>query len=318
MQVDWRGATEVQATADRIEVLDKHSAIRASPGATKKGTLMNAPGSTSSQVQRWLAVAISAMAFAAFGTSAAASEIRIGGTGNALGAMRLLGSAFTKQNPDTPVVVLPSLGTSGAIKAIPKGAIHIGLTSRDLTEDETKAGTVATEFARTPLVFAVAAKTKTTNVTLDQLAEIYSGNLTNWPGGTQIRPVLRQAGDDNTRQVRQMSAALDKALSVAERRPGMPFATNDQETADKLETIPGALGVTTLGLIKTEDRALRALALDGVEPTAANAAEGKYPHIKRLFYVTRSEPSADVKRFIAFVKSPAGRDILVRTGHWIP
>lgn len=268
--------------------------------------------------QRCLAVAIAGTAVAISGTAAAAAEIKIGGTGNALGAMRLLGSAFAKQNPDTPVFVLPSLGTSGAIKAVPKGAIDIGVSSRPLSDDEAKIGAVAVEYARSPLVFAVSVRSKATSLTLDQVADIYNGKLVNWPDGTQIRPILRQAGDDNTRQIRQISAALDKALSVAEQRPGMPFATNDQETAEKVESIPGALGVTTLCLIKSEDRTLRALALDGVEPTAANAAAGKYPHVKRLYYIIKSEPSAEVKRFIAFMNSPAGRDILTRTGHWIP
>jgi phosphate transport system substrate-binding protein len=268
--------------------------------------------------RRWMAVAFASVALSLSGAVRAEPEVKIGGTGNALGAMRLLGSAFAKQNPDTQVVVLPSLGTSGAIKAVPKGAIDIGLSSRPLTDDEAKTGAVATEYARSPLVFAVSVKTKATSLTSDQVVDIYNGKLPNWPDGGQIRPILRQAGDDNTRQVRQISAALDKALSVAEQRPGMPFATNDQETAEKLESIPGALGVTTLCLIKSEDRTLRALTLDGVEPTAANGAAGKYPHVKRLYYITKSEPSADVKRFIAFMNSPAGRDILTRTGHWIP
>jgi phosphate transport system substrate-binding protein len=266
----------------------------------------------------WLALALASLALCACGTSLAASDIKIGGTGNALGTLRLLGNEFTRLNPDTKVVVLPSLGTSGAIKAIPKGAIDIGLSSRALTDDESKAGAVATEYARSPLVFAVSVKTKATALTLGQLADIYTGKLQNWPDGSQIRPVLRQAGDDNTRQVRQMSAALDKALTVAEERPGMPFATTDQETADKLEIVPGALGVTTLCLIQSEQRALRALTLDGVEPTAANGASGKYPHVKHLYYIVKTEPSAEVKRFIAFMNSPAGRDILTRTGHWIP
>jgi phosphate transport system substrate-binding protein len=265
---------------------------------------------------RWLAVAVAGTALS--GAAQAAPDIKIGGTGNALGTMRLMGAEFTKQNPGTQIVVLPSLGTSGAIKAVPKGALDIGLSSRPLTDDEIKAGAVATEYGRSPLVFAVSVKTKATGLTLDQVADIYTGKLASWPDGSQIRPILRQAGDDNSRQVRQMSPALDKALSVAEQRPGMPFATNDQETAEKLESIPGALGVTTLCLIKSEDRTLRALTLDGIEPSVANGAAGRYPHVKHLYYITKSVPSAEVKRFIAFINSPSGRDVLARTAHWIP
>lgn len=270
---------------------------------------------------RWMgrAIALAAALFTLSATSTAiAEEIKIGGTGNALGAMQLLGDAFGKQNPDMKVTVLPSLGSSGAIKAVPKGAIDIGLSSRPLTEDESKRGAIAVEYARTPLVFAAPATTRATNITTEQLVDIYSGKLLNWPDGSALRPVLRQPGDDNTRQVRNISPALDSALSIAEQRPGMLFAMTDQEAVSKIENTSGALGVTTLALIISENRQVRALTLDGIEPTVTNAVSGSYPHYKRLFLITLSKPSAAVQRFIAFIQSPAGREILTQTGHWTP
>lgn len=267
---------------------------------------------------RLLAFAIAGTATLFAGAAAAADEIRIGGTGNALGTMRLLGDAFGRQNPDMKVTVLPSVGTSGAIKAVPKGSIDIGLSARPLTEEERKLGSIAVEYARTLLVFAVSAKSRVRALTLDQIADIYSGKMMNWPDGTQIRPVLRPIGEDITKQIKHMSPALDKALSAAEQRPGMPFATTDQEAADRTESIPGALSATTLALINSEDRPLRALTLNGVEPTAGNGASGKYPHARGFFLVTRPDPSAAAKRFIAFIQSPAGREILIRSGNWIP
>ena len=267
---------------------------------------------------RLLAFAIASMAMIFAGEATAAEEIRIGGSGNALGIMRPLGDAFSKQNPDIKITVLPSLGSSGAIKAVNKGAIDIGLTSRPLTEEEGKLGMIAVEYARTLLVFAVSTGSPVTSVTLAQLADIYSGKTASWPDGTQIRPVVRQAGDDDARAIMQMSAAFDKAWSAAERRPGLPFATSDQETADKTETIPGALSTTTLLQIKSENRQLRALTLDGVEPTVSNGKSGKYPHVKRLWFATRSDTSAAARRFIAFVQSPLGREILIRADSWIP
>lgn len=247
-----------------------------------------------------------------------ADEIRIGGTGNALGTIRLLGDAFERTQPGLKVAVLSSLGSSGALKAVPKGAIDIGVSSRTVSDEERAAGTVSVEYARSPTVLAVSRKTKVTSISRQQLADIYSGKLAEWPDKTPIRPVLRQPGDDNTKQVKSLSPEIEKALEAAEKREGLALAVTDQEAADKIEQIPGAIGVSTLALIRSEGRALTALALDGVEPTPANGASGAYPVVKRFYFVTRSARSAAVQKFIDFVASPEGRAILAQTGHWLP
>ena len=247
-----------------------------------------------------------------------AEEIRIGGTGNALGTMRLLGEAFVKKNPNMKVSVLNSIGSSGAIKAVPSGVLDIGLSARALSASERTTGIIVTEYARTPTVLAVSTRLKITGISREQLADVYSGKLAAWPDGTPTRPVLRQPGDDNSIQVKALSPAIDKALSAADRRRGLPFAVIDQEAADKTESIPGAICVTTLALIMSESRALRPLAIDNVEPTVQNVAAGKYPMVKHFYFVTRSAPSSKVQELIAFVKSSAGREILTNTGHWVP
>lgn len=266
---------------------------------------------------RWILLLL-ALGILLAGGAATAQELKIGGTGNALGSMRLMAEAFVKKNPDIKVTVLPSIGSSGAFKAVPKGALDIGLVARSLSDEERKMGMVAVEYARSPLVFVVGANSKTKGITLEQVADIFSGRMANWPEGGQVRPVMRQAGNDETGLLKKMSPALEKAVTDAEQRPGLPFATTDQESADKVESIPGAFGISTLSLMISEKRTLRALALDGVEPTAVNGASGKYPLLKRFFYITQASPSPAVKRFLEFSQSAQGREVLARAGNWIP
>lgn len=249
---------------------------------------------------------------------AAGDEIKIGGTGNALGTMRLLGDAYMRKYPEAKVIVLSSLGSSGALKAVPKGAIDIGLASRPTTDEERAAGAVAAEYARSATVFAVAKTNEVSAITRQQYASILTGQLSEWPGGQPIRPILRQMGDDNTKQVRSLSPEIATALDVADRREGLARAVTDQDAADRMEHISGAIGVSTLALIKSEARALKALALDGVEPTLANGASGAYPLVKHFYFVTRPARSAAVQKFIDFVGSREGRDVLAQSGHWLP
>ena len=265
-------------------------------------------------------IAVFALSCAALLVSplALGEEIKIGGTGNALGTIRLLGDAFTRKYPGMKVTVMASLGSSGALKAVPKGAIDIGVSSRELSDDERASGAVSSEYARSPTVFAVGRKTKVTSISRQQIAGVYSGEFAEWPDKTPVRPVLRQPGDDNTRQIRSLSLEIGKALDAAERREGMARAVTDQEAADKIESTPGAIGVSTLALMRSEARPLSALAIDGVEPTPANGASGAYPLVKRFYFITQPTRSVPVQQFIGFVASPDGRAILAQTGHWLP
>jgi phosphate transport system substrate-binding protein len=90
-------------------------------------------------------VPAAAVACAVLSAEGARGELplRAGGTGSALGAMRRLADAFGQENRGDELVIVPSLGTNGAIQAVAHGAIDIGFLGRDLGPRERALGLVA-------------------------------------------------------------------------------------------------------------------------------------------------------------------------------
>lgn len=248
-----------------------------------------------------------------------AEQITIGGTGSALGTMTLMAQAYHKLNPEIKVNVLPSIGSSGGIKAISNGAIDIGLSSRPLKNSESNTGIKSVEYARSLTVIAVSNQSDIYDISITQLVDIYTGKLLNWPDGMLIRPILRQPGDDNSIQLKALDPALKKAIEIADKRHGLLFAATDQETVNKIEKIPGSFGVTSLALIISENRALRALTLDGVAATPDAISSGLYPYpmVKHFYLLLPAVIKPHILDFITFIKSADGAAILVKNGHSI-
>ncbi len=243
-----------------------------------------------------------------------AVTIRIGGTGCALGGIRAVAQAFEKRNPGIKIKVLPSLGSGGGIRALFSGALDIALSARQLTEAERSQGAEATEYARTPFVFATSDRTETGAVSLHQVAAIYRGDKQRWPDGTPIRLVLRPETDADMQFLRTLSPAMEKAVSHALLQNGMIMASTDQDNADLLGSIRGAFGACTTAQIESEKRRLRPLTLDGVSPSLTNLANGTYPYSK-IFFAVVWHANPATRSFLRYLQSSEGSTILRRTGH---
>jgi len=269
------------------------------------------------RLKQWLAVSLAgfgaALALAAVG--AHADSIKIGGTGAGLGTMKMLVQEFNKSRPDAQLVVTPSLGSTGAIRAVLAGAVDIGISTRPVSENESRQGASTRAYARTPFVIATGATNDSPGLSLRELVQIYSGKVTRWPDGSPIRLVVRPDSDFDTILMRAFSAEMSSAISAALARKGLRMADTDQDNADALEKLPGSLGTTTLTQIMTENRAIRPLTLDGVAPTLQSLATGRYRYFKTLHLVTGRNPSALARDFVAFVRSPAGQAVLASSGN---
>jgi phosphate transport system substrate-binding protein len=262
-----------------------------------------------------LALAIAAVTPGPGGIARAEDRpLRVGGTGTAVHALHSVATAFRDTPGSGPIQVFPSLGSTGALRALSEGAIDVAIVGRPLTPSEAALPVVQREFARTPFAFAVSYRLPVTAVTSEELVRIYRAETTRWPGGVRIRIVLRSASDTDTRILRSMSPEMALAVDAALARPGMLVAVTNGECNEMIERTPGAIGPTTLLQETAEPHELRLLSLDGVAPTVAAMRSGAYRLSKPLRVVVRRDPSPVVRRFLDFLASPAASGLLLRLG----
>jgi phosphate transport system substrate-binding protein len=139
--------------------------------------------------------------------------------------------------------------------------------------------------------------------------------MTIWPDGTRIRLVLRPKKESDTKLIESLSPAMEQAVSSAMSRGGMILAVTDQECADAVEKIPGALGGSTLTQVLTEKRRVKVLRFKGVKPGVAGIRDGSYPLVKTLYLVTTPRTPAAARQFIEFIRSRRGASVLTTYGN---
>ncbi|MBU8536551.1 substrate-binding domain-containing protein [Falsiroseomonas tokyonensis] len=238
---------------------------------------------------------------------AAAGPLRVGGTGMGLAITNIMLDLHAGTEDLTESTVLPSLGTAGGLAALRSGRVEIALSARALRPEEAAQGLEAFAFGRTPLAFATRYDTPSRGISLAQAAAMLGGEEPSWPGGGAVRVVLRDRSETDWIMLAAASEGMAAAMQRAHARSGLALASTDQENADLLESLPGSLGLTTLGLTLSEQRRLRLLALDGAVPDLASMAAGDYRFSRILYAVVRNDAPVEVRRFVQFLGSPRAR-----------
>jgi phosphate transport system substrate-binding protein len=245
----------------------------------------------------------------------AETVIKVGGTGSALGTIKLIAEAYEKSHPGTKIKVLPSLGSTAGIKAVVGGAIDLGAASRALTDSERQQKIVAVEYAKTPFVFIANHHSATKDLTTRELEGIYNNPEARWPDGARIRLILRPANDTDTKLISSLSPAMEQAVKTALARPGMIMAITDQEAVEQVERTLGALGGGSLCEIISEKPAVTLLSLNGVKPSVKTLTDKSYPLVKSLYLITTPKTSAAARAFAEFIQSPTAAKILKDNGN---
>jgi phosphate transport system substrate-binding protein len=246
----------------------------------------------------------------------AASEVlTLGGAGSGLGTMRALAKEFAKEAPDISINVLPSLGSNGGAKALTAGVVDLAVMSRPLTAQETGQGLVPLQYGKTPFVFVTSKEGAPGIKSLKEVTDVIAGRKTSWSDGSPIRVVMQNRTDGNSILMESLSTEMKEASELARGKRGAIINAYGESAAATIEKTPGSIGTSTLALVLTSERRLHMLAINGVAPMRGGLANAAYPYTKTMYLVRKANGRAAAQRFVDFVASPKGRQILLGTGH---
>ncbi len=218
-----------------------------------------------------------------------------------------LGEAF-KEKEGIDVTYNPT-GSGSRIQAVSEGRCDIGLSSRALKDDE-KATLTETTVALDGIAMIVNPENPVSDLTVEQIADIYTGKITNWSevGGNDAAIVLigREAGSGTRDGFESITGTKDKCQYRQELT-----STGDVITA--VSQNPDAIGYASLASIKDS---VKALNVDGVTPSEATVKDGSYKVQRPFVLVTMEgkELSPAAQAFFDYAVSSDAASIIAKAG----
>jgi phosphate transport system substrate-binding protein len=262
---------------------------------------------------RLLCCAASAILVLAASGRAENGPLKIGGTGSGLALMRTVADELAVIEPGFTADVLPSLGSSGGLRALAENAIDVAVAARPLKAEEEAKGLQEASCLMTALILATSHRSPPA-LSRAQLPALYADDKPTWPDGTPLKVILRSREGSEHPALAKVVPGLMPALEIAQKRPGIAVGVTDQENVELAMRIKGSLAITTLLQVRSEDLPLRPVAIDGVVPAAETIANGAYPIPLRLCVVLSGNPRPAATRLVAFIRSAAGASLMRERG----
>lgn len=220
-----------------------------------------------------------------------------------------LGEAFMEANPDTTFTYNPT-GSGSGIQAVQEGRCDIGLSSRALKDAEKEAGLTETVLAYDGIAMIVNPANPVEDLSLEQIADIYTGKITNWSevGGNDSQIVLigREAGSGTRGGFEEIVGVVDACQ----------YRQELSSTGDVITTVaqnPDAIGYASLAAVKDTVKALK---VAGVTPTEATVKDGTYTIQRPFVLATKAgEKLNDVAQaFFDYATSAEAGEIITAAG----
>lgn len=219
-------------------------------------------------------------------------------------------------------------GTGTGIAALINNTVDIANASRRMKDDEIEAakanGITPVEFtvAIDALAIIVNPANPVSQLTIDQLADIYTGRITNWQevGGNDAPIILLSRETNSGTHVYFLEEVVRKGDKENKDifAPQTLLMPSSVGITSELRRNPNAIGYDGFGYVDPEHEKLIAIAVDTdspyVLPSVATGADGSYPISRGLYMYTAGEPTDVIRQYMDWILGPEGQAIVAELG----
>ena len=207
-------------------------------------------------------------------------------------------------------VTYNATGSGAGIEAVLAGRCDIGLSSRDLKEEEKENGLEGTILAYDGIAIIVHPDNPVADLSIETIAKIYTGEITNWKdvSGNDGEIVLigREAN----------SGTRDGFESITDTEDKCKYRQECTSTGDVITAVssnPNAIGYASLASVKDS---VKAVSVDGVTPSEATVKDGSYAVQRPFVLVTKkdSKLSWNAQKFFDYITSEAANEVISGAG----
>lgn len=221
----------------------------------------------------------------------------------------ILSEAFMEDNPEITVTYNPT-GSGSGIQAVINGRCDIGLSSRSLKQEEIAEGLAETVLAYDGIAILVNPENSVSDLTLEQIAAIFTGEITNWSevGGSDAQIVLigREAGSGTRDGFESITGTTDACVYRQELTSTGDVITTVASNAD-------AIGYASLASVKDS---VKAVSVDGITPSEETVKSGSYVVQRPFVLVTKTDAALSdaAQKFFDFATSQEAASLISGAG----
>lgn len=242
-------------------------------------------------------------------TADLSGAVATGGSTSVEKVIGALSEAFMEANPGVDVTYDPT-GSSAGVTGAADGTLDIGLSSRALKEEEISKGLKETTFALDGIAIVVNTENTATDLSLEQIAGLATGEITNWSevGGPDAPVVLigREAGSGTRDGFESIVGVEDKCAYEQE-------LTSTGAVLAGVAANPNAFGYVSLASV---DDAVKMVTVDGVTASEETVKDGSYKIQRPFVFATKEgeELSAQAQAFYDFALSEEAAELIAAAG----